>query len=58
MNLFGFWLTGDNQFLEFLDQEIKSEREDVAKEKPTFSDFKVTPDGPNVKLTRQINGEV
>ncbi|XP_067950183.1 complement component 1 Q subcomponent-binding protein, mitochondrial-like [Watersipora subatra] len=48
---------GDQQFLEFLQSEIQTEKNDVLKSAPSVSGFTTAVEGSTVKLTKVINDE-
>lgn len=51
------YYTGDQQFIEFLEQEIKTEKEE-SRALPSISGFEVKPQGPMVTLTKQMDSEM
>ena len=51
-----FMFSGDKQFLEFLEQEIDAEKK-RSKEVPNVSQFEVSSQGPEVILSREMDGE-
>ena len=51
-----FMFSGDKQFLEILEQEIDAEKK-RAKEVPNVSQFEVSSQGPEVILSREMDGE-
>ena len=48
--------SGDEQFLEFLEQEIDAEKK-RSKEVPNVTQFEVSSQGPEVILSREMDGE-